>query len=92
MFRGALLLIFLFISTCTSVPIVPSETYTHKLIVDEDQPDTYQLFWKTNNDEITFEAHCKTNGWLGVGISPNGGMPGNYLKLYFKLFAFIFVL
>ena len=91
MFQLAFVLLLLFIYKCISVPIQPSETYTHKLIIDEDEPDTYQLFWKTNDKEIIFEAHCKTNGWLGVGISSNGGMPGNKPKPHFIFFVLIFV-
>jgi hypothetical protein len=58
-------------------PLVPSEDYTHNLIVDEDAPEKYQVLWKLiNNDEIQFELHAKTVGWVGLGISPNGGMQG----------------
>ncbi len=57
--------------------LVPSEDYTHKLIVDEENPNQFVLFWKMiNDDEIQFEAHCKSNGWVGIGISSNGGMEG----------------
>jgi hypothetical protein len=58
-------------------PLVASEDYTHQLIVDDEAPEQYQLFWKmVNDDEIQFEIHCKTTGWVGMGISPNGGMGG----------------
>ena len=48
-------------------PLVPTENdYTHQLIVDEDNPNQYVLFWKMiNEDEIQFEAHCKSIGWIG---------------------------
>ena len=64
-------------------PLFPSENdYTHKLIVDEDNPSQYVLFWKMiNDDEIQFEAHCRTNGWLGLGISSNSGMEGADLAI-----------
>ena len=60
-------------------PLEPSEDdYTHSLEVDEDNPEQYQLFWKIiNEDEIQFEIHCKTTGWVGLGLSPNGGMAGS---------------
>lgn len=58
-------------------PLVPSESYTHKIDVDEDIIGLYTLFWKlTSDDEILFEIHAKTTGWIGVGVSPNGGMAG----------------
>lgn len=46
-------------------PLNPSDTYTHKEIIIEDSPDQYVLFWKIiNNDEIQFEVHCNTTGWV----------------------------
>jgi hypothetical protein len=60
-------------------PLVRSEDdYTHNIAADEDDPNQYFLSWKIiNQEEIQFEAHVKTNGWVGLGISPNGGMGGS---------------
>jgi hypothetical protein len=60
-------------------PLVPSEDdYTHSIAADEDNPNQYVLLWKIiNEEEIQFEVHVKTNGWVGLGISPNGGMGGS---------------
>lgn len=60
------------------VPLEPSESYTHSAIVDEDDEGLYKVFWKFDNtlEEIQFEVHCRTTGWVGIGLSPNGGMPG----------------
>ena len=38
-------------------------------------PDQYLLYWNYTSTDITFKAVVKTTGWLGFGISPNGGMP-----------------
>ena len=59
-------------------PLVPSEDdYTHSLTVDEENPNQYQIMWKLiNNDEIQFELHCKTTGWVGIGFSSTGSMKG----------------
>lgn len=59
-------------------PLEPSEDYTHSLVVDEDEPDLFRLYWKlVDNDEfLQFEVHCQTTGWVGFGLSPNGDMPG----------------
>ena len=59
-------------------PLVPSESYTHSLEVDEDDPNLYRLFWKLvdNEKSLQFELHCKTSGWVGFGLSPNGDMTG----------------
>jgi hypothetical protein len=61
----------------------PSENYTHSRIVDDDEPSLYQIYWKLveNDESIQFEVHCKTLGWVGFGISPNGGMPGSDIAL-----------
>ena len=78
MLKLKLLLTFAFcFSDCFSIPTLnPSETYTHKLIVDDDQPELFELLWKIINDEVIFEVHAKTTGWVGIGISSNGGMTG----------------
>ena len=39
--------------------------------------DEYVLFWKFDEETITFEVHGKTTGWVGFGLSPNGGMAGS---------------
>lgn len=58
-------------------PLTASEDYTHSAVADEDNPSQYVLFWKRlGSDEIQFEAHCRTTGWVGFGLSPNGGMTG----------------
>jgi len=34
----------------------------------------YRLYWNFTDTEFIGEIHCKTNGWVGFGFSPNGGM------------------
>lgn len=60
-------------------PLKPTESYTHTLIVNDDMPTQYVIFWKliNNSEEIQFEVHCRTTGWVGLGFSPNGGMAGS---------------
>lgn len=63
------------VSLSQTRPLEPSEVYTHSAVADEDEPYQYKLFWRRiGDDEIQFEAHCKTTGWVGFGLSPNGGM------------------
>lgn len=50
----------------------PTEKFMHELILNP--PDLYKVFWKYNETYITFEVHVKAKGWIGFGISPNGGM------------------
>lgn len=60
----------------------PSENYKFSLNVDEKDEFQFQLYWKTiEKDEIQFELHCRTNGWVGFGISPNGGMAGSDIMI-----------
>ena len=39
--------------------------------------DDYVIFWNSDKEYITFEVHAKTTGWVGFGLSPNGGMAGS---------------
>ena len=51
-------------------PLKPSETYANTLNVVAADPTLFVMFWKrVNVDEVQFEVHCKTTGWVGVGIS-----------------------
>jgi hypothetical protein len=34
----------------------------------------YRLYWNFTSIDFIGEIHCKTNGWVGFGLSPNGGM------------------
>jgi hypothetical protein len=66
-------------------PLEPSEAYTHSVNMDDDDKDLYKLFWKIlDNDEIQFEIHCRTTGWVGLGFSPNGNMEG--MRLIYSSF------
>ncbi|CAF4944392.1 unnamed protein product, partial [Rotaria socialis] len=58
-----------------SSPIQPFTTYKYSI---ELQPDIADLWWTVDSDanEITFELHMKTTGWIALGISPGGGMKG----------------
>ncbi|CAF1072063.1 unnamed protein product, partial [Brachionus calyciflorus] len=49
----------------------PTEMYTNTF---ELIPGVYKLFWNYTDKDLIAEIHCKTNGWVGFGLSPNGGM------------------
>ncbi|XP_064622631.1 DBH-like monooxygenase protein 1 homolog [Lineus longissimus] len=55
--------------------ISPSEDYIHSVTLSEDT--RYTVFWKFDNDTVTFEIHVETLGWVGFGFSPSGGMRGS---------------
>ncbi|XP_052790851.1 DBH-like monooxygenase protein 1 homolog [Mya arenaria] len=52
--------------------VTTTEKYQQSIIMDEDA--SYILFWNFNDTHITFEAHVKTRGWVGLGLSENGNM------------------
>ena len=49
-----------------------TEDYPHS--IELDSSDQFTMYWKYTNTTITFEAHVRTLGYIGVGISPDGGM------------------
>ena len=50
----------------------PTETYNHSLKLMHG--NAYNLYWKYSQDEITFEVHVKTTGYIGFGVSADGSM------------------
>ena len=50
----------------------PLGTYTNYIdLIDE---GVYRFYWSFTSTDLTGEIHVKTNGWVGFGLSPNGGM------------------
>jgi hypothetical protein len=37
----------------------------------------YRFYWNLSSSDLIGEIHVKTNGWVGFGLSPNGGMHGS---------------
>ncbi len=50
----------------------PIQSFTTYRYSTELQPDIADLWWTVDTDanEITFELHMKTTGWIALGISP----------------------
>lgn len=55
-------------------PYKPTATEKFDYMLDLSGNGEYFLFWKFNTTHITFEAHAKTRGWLGLGLSHTGRM------------------
>ena len=53
----------------------PSEPFDYQAVLSKD--DTYHLFWKFDEKNITFEVHVKSKGYVGFGLSPDGSMKGS---------------
>ncbi|XP_061173713.1 DBH-like monooxygenase protein 1 homolog [Saccostrea echinata] len=50
----------------------PTQKFSKHTVLDPD--GNFHLFWNFNSTHITFEAHVKTHGYVGLGLSPNGKM------------------
>ncbi|CAK8671832.1 unnamed protein product [Clavelina lepadiformis] len=64
--------VFAFLVGSIVAEVVPTEDYLHNARLDND--GNVEMFWKFNDTHITFEVYARTRGWIGIGISPNGGM------------------
>ncbi|XP_078618333.1 DBH-like monooxygenase protein 1 homolog [Branchiostoma floridae x Branchiostoma japonicum] len=59
--------------------IVVGNDFTHHESLDEE--GKFHLLWKFDDEKIEFEAQVQTTGWVGLGLSPNGGMPGSDIAI-----------
>ena len=50
----------------------PSENFAN--FVDLVEDGQYRLYWNYTQSDFIGEVHCRTNGWVGFGLSPNGNM------------------
>jgi len=68
-------LIWIHSTNAISSPISPLMTYQYATEIESGVAD---LWWNVDQtkQDITFELHMKTNGWIALGISPAGGMKG----------------
>ncbi|KAI8510788.1 hypothetical protein Bbelb_117040 [Branchiostoma belcheri] len=56
-----------------------SADFTHHESLDED--GKFLLFWKYDEEKIELEARVQTTVCVGLGLSPNGGMPGSDIAI-----------
>ncbi|XP_067141854.1 DBH-like monooxygenase protein 1 homolog [Centruroides vittatus] len=52
--------------------VVDGNGWINRLRLDNN--GNYHLVWFLSEDSITFQVEVATKGWVGFGISPNGGM------------------
>ena len=52
------------------------DSYNFHSVLHEKGGDMYTLHWRFDVEEetIAFAVNVSTNGWVGFGLSPNGGM------------------
>ncbi|XP_035698652.1 DBH-like monooxygenase protein 1 homolog [Branchiostoma floridae] len=68
------IIIIIIINVSTIVTAAEDVTRHHEYL---DEDEKFVLLWSYDEDEIEFETQVQTRGWLGLGLSPNGGMPGS---------------
>lgn len=69
----AILLVSYLVMTAITAAPIERDTWNQYLTLKK---DVFVLFWNFSDTDITFRVHAKTTGWLGFGVSPNGGMTG----------------
>ena len=70
-------LLFSLLGFCQSITqLENSYPFSHVLREDAEGNPLYTLHWNFSavEETITFAVNVSTNGWVGLGISPNGGM------------------
>lgn len=77
---NSILLLIIFLSALKSSFSSPSPSPSPTSVFAntyEIEKGSYFIFWNFTQTDILIEVHAKTSGWLGFGISPNGGMDGS---------------
>jgi hypothetical protein len=64
--------------SCPVKPVIPQFTSTptdkYAYYSDLVTGGVYRLYWNYTSTDFIAEVHVKTSGWVGFGLSPNGGM------------------
>lgn len=60
----------------SALPAYHAPAHTHQSVLDPD--GVFTVLWTPNltKQEVVWEIHARTRGWLGFGFSSNGGMRG----------------
>ena len=76
-----ILLLFVYNINCQTIN--SNSFFVNRVVLSA--PDAYVLFWNYTNTDIIFKIVAKTNGWVGFGISPNGGMENSDIILAYTM-------
>ena len=86
----SVLILLLVIDKCSSVssPVRPFTTYNHSVELKINVAD---LWWTVNEtqQDILFELHIKTTGWIALGISPGMYRYKIIKSLFISIFSFV---
>ena len=68
---------------CLNAQVYDSNTpfVNQQVIVD---PDVYVFYWNYTSTDIIIKLVVKNTGWIGFGLSPNGGMENTDVVIAFK--------
>ena len=71
------IILFQLLNVCA----IDGNVWRHQLWLDPNE--RYSIKWDINSDNqsITFLCEVRARGWIGFGISPNGGMAGSDLVI-----------
>ena len=64
---------------CDSVLSLEDISWEHHKILDAEEK--FHAFWSADDEKITMEVQVATLGWVGIGFSSNGAMPGSDIFL-----------
>jgi len=65
-----------------ALPSMSTAFYANSKVLAE--PDLFKLYWNYTKTELIAEVHAKTStGWISFGLSPNGGMDGSDVFVFF---------
>ena len=63
-------------TVCSSVGRIDLSTYPLSSVLRNSNNDSYTLYWSFDDlGFIRFAVYVSTTGWVGFGVSPDGGMP-----------------
>lgn len=78
--RAAQILCLLFVLPFVKPDNPPISDFAHHANLDDS--GDFQIFWNYDDENITIQYHAKSQGWAGLGFSPNGAMPGSDIALF----------
>ena len=60
-------------------PLLAQDISSYPFSATLSESPLYQLYWSYDNAEesVSFLVRVETTGWVGLGLSPNGGMIGS---------------
>ena len=60
--------------TKPNLTFTSSPTAVYAKYIDLVANGQYRFYWNYTQTELIGEIHCRTSGWVGFGLSPNGNM------------------